>query len=264
MAAEPVLLLAVFAALFLCAAFRVRNAALLTVDVALVSVLPFLLRFEMEKPRPEVIMPIVILSAIAAAGRIFLNPLPNFQPVSALVIFSGLYFGRQSGYLTGAFTALVSNMALGQGLWTPLQMCAWGLMGYSAGILGGTRLFVPTRHKKDASSVSEAAAQISKEIRPPSFSLSKKSGGFPPKWLMRAALYAYAVCAAGLYGLMMDTWFIVGFLSDPSPETILKAYGAGLIMNFSHICSTLVFLVLTVEPWGPKMQRIRIKYGLDK
>jgi energy-coupling factor transport system substrate-specific component len=248
--AEPILLVAVFLALFFCAAFRVRNAALLTVAVALVSVLPFLLRFEIEKPRPAVIMPIVILSAIAAAGRILLNPLPNFQPVSALVIFSGLYFGRQSGYLTGAFTALVSNMVLGQGLWTPLQMCAWGLMGYGAGILGGSRLFESAHEKKEGSPVLEYDAQISRIPRS-AFS-----------WMRRAALYAYAICATGLYGLMMDTWFIVGFLADPGPATILKAYGAGLVMNFSHICSTILFLALTAEPWGSKVQRIRTKYGL--
>lgn len=34
--------------------------------------------------------------------------------------------------MTGAMTALTSNMLLGQGPWTVWQMSAWGMMGLSS------------------------------------------------------------------------------------------------------------------------------------
>jgi energy-coupling factor transport system substrate-specific component len=56
----------VLAALVLCAYFRVESAALLTAAMAVVSLLPFFLRYELQKPRPRDIMPIVVLAASRA------------------------------------------------------------------------------------------------------------------------------------------------------------------------------------------------------
>ena len=38
--------------------------------------------------------------------------------------------------MVGALAALLSNFFFGQGVWTPWQMYAWGLVGYLAGVLG--------------------------------------------------------------------------------------------------------------------------------
>ena len=86
-------------------------------------------------------MPVVVLTALSVTGRLLFAALPNFKPVSAIVILAGVCFGRQSGFLTGALSALVSNLFFGQGPWTPWQMYAWGLMGYVAGALASTKLF---------------------------------------------------------------------------------------------------------------------------
>ena len=133
---EPLFLLCLPMVFLVCAYAGTKYTALLTVLAACVSAAPFFLRFEKKAPRPRDIMPIVVLAAIAAAGRIVFAPFPNFKPVSAIVIISGASFGRQSGFLTGALAALASNMFFGQGPWTPWQMYAWGLIGYIAGILG--------------------------------------------------------------------------------------------------------------------------------
>jgi energy-coupling factor transport system substrate-specific component len=50
----------------------------------------------------------------------------------------GLVFGAESGFLVGAVAAIVSNIFLGKGPWTPWQMFAWGMMGMSAGLLRNT------------------------------------------------------------------------------------------------------------------------------
>ncbi len=51
---------------------------------------------------------------------------------------SALVLGSQNGFVIGAITALVSNIFLGQGPWTPWQMYAWGMVGLSVGAMRHT------------------------------------------------------------------------------------------------------------------------------
>jgi energy-coupling factor transport system substrate-specific component len=48
---------------------------------------------------------------------------------------SALALGPESGFVIGALAAIVSNLFLGQGPWTPWQMYAWGIIGLMAGML---------------------------------------------------------------------------------------------------------------------------------
>lgn len=116
-------------------AFREEEGALpVTMAIVLLAVAFFLLRFERSRPRPRDIVPVVVMSVIAALGRAAFAALPGFKPMSAVVIVTGLSFGPQAGFLCGALGALCSNLLLGQGMWTPWQMYAWGMMGYLAGL----------------------------------------------------------------------------------------------------------------------------------
>jgi energy-coupling factor transport system substrate-specific component len=56
-------------------------------------------------------------------------------PTTALVIACGAALGPGAGASVGALGALVSNFALGQGLWTPWQMLGWALCGAVGGLL---------------------------------------------------------------------------------------------------------------------------------
>ena len=47
--------------------------------------------------------------------------------------------GPETGFIIGGTAAIVSNLFLGQGPWTPWQMIAWGLMGWTAGLLRNRR-----------------------------------------------------------------------------------------------------------------------------
>lgn len=135
------LFLLVPAAMIACILLQSRQTALLSTLVLMAALAPFFLSFERRKPRPRDFMPVVVLTALSVTGRLLFAALPNFKPVSAIVILAGVCFGRQSGFLTGALSALVSNLFFGQGPWTPWQMYAWGLMGYAAGMLAPTKLF---------------------------------------------------------------------------------------------------------------------------
>ena len=138
---EPLFIIEAFALLILAAVYEVNQTALLSTIIIMFAMIPFFARFEYSKPQPRDIVPIVILSVIASLGRMIFAPLPHFKPVSAIIIVSALSFGPQAGFMTGALSALGSNMFFGQGPWTPWQMFAWGLVGYMAGLLNKTPLF---------------------------------------------------------------------------------------------------------------------------
>ena len=72
---------------------------------------------------------IATLAAAAAAGRVLMAPVPDVQPVTVIVVATGVALGVRAGIGVGAAAAFVSNFFLGQGLWTPWQMLAWAGCG---------------------------------------------------------------------------------------------------------------------------------------
>lgn len=209
------------AALFLCAYFDVSASALLSLLAVTAALVPFFLRFEKSRPKPRDIMPIVVLAAIAAAGRILFAPFADVKPVSAIIIVGAIAFGRESGFLIGALAALSSNLFFGQGPWTPWQMYAWGLVGYVAGWLNDRG------------------------------------------WLRRkAAVYVYGFFSAFLYGILLDSWYVVGYVSPFTWQGAFTACAAGFPFNLTHAVSTVVFLIPICRPWGKKLERIKVKYGI--
>jgi energy-coupling factor transport system substrate-specific component len=84
---------------------------------------------------PKYIAFVATLSAIAAVSRTAVQGIPGVQPATFLVIISGYVFGPVTGAAVGAFTAIGSNLFLGEGGWTPWQMLAWGSLGMVAGAL---------------------------------------------------------------------------------------------------------------------------------
>lgn len=75
------------------------------------------------------------MTAISVVGRLIFAPIPGFKPVTAVVIITGIAYGMQAGFLTGALSAIVSNIFYGQGPWTPFQMFVWGFLGLLAGLV---------------------------------------------------------------------------------------------------------------------------------
>ncbi len=218
---EVVVLITLPLSLFVLAYFKIQQAALLSMLVAILASVPFFINFERSRPKPRDILPIVVMAALATAGRLIFGPIPHFKPVSAIVIVTGITFGRRSGYVAGALTALASNMFIGQGPWTPWQMFSWGLTGYLAGVL-------------------------------------EDRGWFKHRWFV----YAYGFFSGVIFGLIMDSWHIVGFVSPLTLESALVAYGAGFFFNITHSFATVLFLVPILNPWTKKLTRVKRKFGL--
>ena len=116
-------------------AAQMKYTALLSGLVIVLAIIPFFLKFELDRPKARDMVPIAVMSVIAAMGRAVFAPIPSFMPTSAIVLIGGMQFGAQAGFLTGALSALASNLFLGQGPWTPWQMYAWGMIGFLGGIL---------------------------------------------------------------------------------------------------------------------------------
>ena len=77
---------------------------------------------------------VAVLGGVAAAGRVLFAAVPGVQPVTVVVVAAGAALGARVGFAVGAVAALVSNFYLGQGIWTPWQMLAWGGCGVAGAL----------------------------------------------------------------------------------------------------------------------------------
>ncbi|MDE5985644.1 MAG: ECF transporter S component [Eubacterium sp.] len=108
---------------------------LISIAVLIISMLPFFFSFEHSKPDARELSLLASLIAIAVVSRAVFYLIPQVKPIGAVVIVSGVCLGAKRGYLVGAFSAFISNFIFGQGMWTPFQMVALGLVGFAAGLI---------------------------------------------------------------------------------------------------------------------------------
>lgn len=222
------------------AVFYSDKTALLCLIVVGLSLLLFFLGYEQGAPRLRDTMPVAVLAALAATGRILFAPIPEFKPMSAIAIIAGAALGRRNGFVVGALAALVSNFFFGQGPWTPWQMYAWGLIGYMGGVFAQLGLFKGIRPVLSAPS---------KRLR-----IQAIIGLIP--------LISWGVLSGYVYGLIINLWSIIGFYH---PQTITQAailYAAAIPFDTMHGIGTAVFLVALFGPWTRKIERIKRKYAL--
>ena len=192
--------------------------------VLMECMLPFFLVFESRKPKARELVTIAVLCAIGVAGRSAFFMLPQFKPVLALVIISGVAFGGETGFLVGAVTMMVSNVLFSQGPWMPWQMFSMGIIGFLAGVLFRKGL------------------------------LRRSRGSL-------ATFGAFA--AVIIYGGIMNPAAVLMYNSQSINLQLLMAYYvSGFPMDLIHAAATVIFLLLAAEPMLEKLERIKIKYGL--
>jgi uncharacterized membrane protein len=192
--------------------------------IILVSMAPFAVRFERKKLTARELAVLAVMTALGVAGRAAFYMIPQFKPIVAIAIITGVAFGAESGFIVGAMIAFTSNFIFGQGPWTPWQMEALGLMGLLAGLF-----------------------------------FHKKGGGMPK---MLPLLVFGALGTLILYGLIADTSTVFTVYGYFSWELALAAYSSGLVLNLIHAGATVIFLLALSKPLLKKLQRVRVKYGL--
>ena len=191
--------------------------------IILETMIPFGFAFENRKPKARELVIISALCAIGVAGRTVFFMLPQFKPVAAIVIISGVAFGGETGFLVGAITAFVSNFFFGQGPWTPWQMFSFGIIGFLAGIMFQKGILRKT--KTDM------------------------------------CVFGFLVTFI-IYGGIMNPASVIMWQSNININMVLSSYVMGMPFDFIHAVSTVFFLFFAAEPMLEKLERIKIKYGL--
>ncbi len=75
-------------------------------------------------------------------------------------------------------------------------------------------------------------------------------------------LCAYGFVSALLYGLVLNGWYVVGFVHPLAWVTIVAAYAAGLPFDGAQGVATVAFLGVLYVPWRRKLERIKDKFAL--
>lgn len=197
---------------------------LTSLAVLIECMLPFFLVFEGRRPKARELVTVATLCALAVAGRAAFFMLPQFKPVMALTVISGVALGGETGFLVGAVSMLVSNIMFSQGPWTPWQMFAMGIIGFLAGLLYRKGLLMRSR-------------------------LSLSIFG--------------AVCAILIYGgIMNPAAALIWGGESLNFSIILSYYATGFPLDAVHAAATALFLWFGAEPMLEKLDRIKTKYGL--
>ena len=191
--------------------------------VIIYSMIPFLFLFEKSKPKAREIVLIAVMSAIAVVGRAAFFMIPQFKPVVAIVIITGVSLGAEAGFLTGAIAGFVSNFFFGQGPWTPWQMFCFGIIGFLSGIL------------------------FEKNI------LKKNK--------LTLCIFG-GLTTLIVYGGIINFASLLMMTSTINMENLIAIYASGLPFDVVHAFSTVVFLFLISNTMLEKLDRVKNKYGI--
>lgn len=202
----------------------IRQYYAISLAVLVECMIPFFMIFEGRKPQVRELVITAVLCAIGIAGRAVFFMLPQFKPVAAVVIISGIAFGGETGFLVGAVTMLASNILFSQGPWTPFQMFSMGIIGFIAGILFKKGLIRRTR--------------------------------------ISMCIFG-ALSVILIYGGIMNPASALIWGNETlNIKIIMTYYLTGFPMDLIHASATVLFLWFGALPMLEKLDRIKIKYGL--
>ncbi len=118
------------------------NWGIVSMLIASLLILATFYEFETRQVNAKEIALISMMGTLSAVARVPFAPIPNVQPSTFIIICTGYVFGPLAGFMTGALTAIISNVFLGHGPWTLFQILGWGLAGAIPGILPRTKAYV--------------------------------------------------------------------------------------------------------------------------
>lgn len=193
-----------------------KRHLVISLGVVALALLLFWCGFERREMGSRRAVLLAVMVALCVIGRI----IPIFKPVTAIVVITAVYLGKETGFACGALAALISNFLSSQGPWTPFQMLGWGLIGLVAGYLS----------------------------RP----LSKS----------RVALVIYGLVSGLAFSMIMDVWTVLHYNGIFSFELYLLALLESLPHTAIYAVSNVIFLFFMAKPFGDKLSRIKIKYGV--
>ena len=196
---------------------------LISTMIILELMVPFFLRFESRKPQARELVILAVMAALATVSRIVFSFSPFLKTITGIIMITGIAFGPEAGFLTGAVSAFASNFFFSQGPWTPWQMFAYGFGGFFAGLIFH-------RHRQWAK-----------------------------PWLL--APFGFLTILL-IVGPMLDTCTVFTMLTKFTPKNVLAVYAAGVMYNVNHGIGAALTLLFVSRPLLSKLDRLQTKYGI--
>lgn len=183
----------------------------------------FFLTFEKRRPSARHLVMLAVMCALAVVSRTAFVMINHFKPIFAVIMITGIAFGPEAGFLTGAVSMLASNFVFGMGAWAPWQMLSAGMGGFLAG-------------------------------------LAFRKGGLPRKRLP-LALFGFFTTLL-VVGPILDTCTLVTVSSAITPAFALTVYARGIPVNLiQSTCTGLTMLLFAPALLG-QLARLQRKYGI--
>ena len=200
-----------------------RAYYLISTLVVIEIMLPFFFRFESRRPQARELVILAVMAALAAVSRVVFAFSPYLKTITGIIMITGIAFGAEAGFLTGAVAAFASNFFFGQGPWTPWQMFAYGFGGFLAGLI-----------------------------------FHKHKAGRKP-WIL--APFGFLTILL-LVGPMLDSCTVFTVLTKFTKKNIMIIYGQGVPVNITHGIGAALTLFFVSRPLLSKLERLQTKYGM--
>ena len=196
---------------------------LISTMIILELMVPFFLRFESRRPQARELVILAVMAALATVSRIVFSFSPFLKTITGIIMITGIAFGPEAGFLTGAVSAFASNFFFSQGPWTPWQMFAYGFGGFFAGLIFH-------RHRQWAK-----------------------------PWIL--APFGFLTILL-IVGPMLDTCTVFTMLTKFTRKNVLAVYAAGVMYNVNHGIGAALTLLFVSHPLLSKLDRLQTKYGI--
>lgn len=209
--------------LFLGTQVKGRWYYLISTMIILELMLPFFFRFEARRPQARELVILTVMAALAAVSRVVFAFSPYLKTITGIIMITGVAFGPEAGFLTGAVAAFASNFFFSQGPWTPWQMFAYGIGGFLAGLIFHNH----------------------------------RSWAKP--WVL--APFGFLTILL-VVGPLLDSCTVFTMLSSFTAKSVLAVYAAGIGYNVTHGIGAALTLFFVSRPLLQKLDRLQTKYGI--
>lgn len=209
--------------LFLGTRVKGRWYYLISTMIIIELMLPFFFRFEARRPQARELVILTVMAALAAVSRVVFAFSPYLKTITGIIMITGIAFGPEAGFLTGAVAAFSSNFFFSQGPWTPWQMFAYGFGGFFAGLIFHRRR----------------------------------------QWAKPWVLAVFGFCTIlFVVGPLLDSCTVFTVLSKFTAKNVLAIYASGIGYNVTHGIGAALTLFFVSRPLLQKLDRLQTKYGI--
>lgn len=88
--------------------------------------------------------------------------------------------------------------------------------------------------------------------------------GLLSRWLKnnRVLLLGYGLIAGAVFSMIMDVWTVLWYSGGFRWKQYVAALASAVPYTILYAVSNVIFLLLCAKPFGEKLERVKIKYGI--